>query len=346
MKKIQKTTIQEIAGMAGVSIATVSRVMNHKGNVREDTRHRILTVLEKNHLNPSSVFLTDQASRTILICAAEIGNSAVHRIISGIQSAAGRSNYRVFILQSKETQLGFDDYREVLHNHTFAGIILIAAAGEPELLETITRSCPLVICAECCDTDGVSVVNIDDAGAARKAADYLVSCGCRKIALMNSSARYSCTRRREEGYTEALEKAGLERNDDWIVHISQTSYNLAFSYGTNLLSLPNRPDGILAVSDVYAIGAIHAARRLGIRVPEDLSVIGFDNISVSSMVDPPLTTLDQPMGHIGCQACELLIERIHNPLATPKKIILDAELIVRESTGAADVNRSKTLAAV
>ena len=327
-----------IADMAGVSIATVSRVMNHQGKVKEDTRQKILTLLEENNLNPSSVLQTDKSSRTILICVAEISNPSTPRIISGIQNAAYRNNYRVFILQAKETYLTFEDYRDVLQNHSFAGIILIATISEPEMLETLTRSCPVVMCTEYCDINGISFVSIDDISAARKAVEHLVSCGRKKIALMNSVLRHQYSRHREQGYIETLEKFGLERNDDWITHISEINYNLAFSYATNLLSLPNRPDSIFAVSDVYAIGALSAAKRLKLKVPEDVSIIGFDNIPVSSVLDPSLTTIDQPVGQIGYQSFELLIERINNHLMPSKKIFLDTQLIIRESTRIVEIS--------
>lgn len=325
-------TIQQIAEIAGVSIATVSRVMNHKTTVKDKTRRKILDILEQYNLNPSSVLLTDQNSRTILLCVAEISNPSTPRIITGVQNAAYRNNYRVFILQSKKTYLTFEDYKDLLQNHSFAGIILIATVSEPEMLETLTRSCPIVMCTEYCDVNSISFVSIDDVTAARKATNYLISCGCRKIALMNSILRHQYARHREQGYIEALEKIGGARNDDWIVHIPEINYNLAFSYANNILSLPNRPDGIFAVSDVYAIAALHAAKRNGLRVPEDVSIIGFDNIPVSSMMDPALTTIDQPVTQIGYQSCELLIEKIGNPLSSAKKIFLDTELIVREST--------------
>ena len=333
MRKASKIPIQKIADMAGVSIATVSRVMNHKTSVKEDTKQKVLKILEENNLNPSSVLLTDQSSRTILLCVAELSNPSTPRIISGIQNAAYQNNYRVFILQSKKTYLTFEDYKDVLQHHSFAGIIFIATISEPEMLKTLTRSCPVVMCTEYFNIKGISFVSIDDKSAAKKAVNYLVSCGCKRIALMNSILQHQYARHREQGYNEALKAASLKRNEDWINHISEINYNLAFSYGTSLLSLPNRPDGIFAVSDVYAVGALHAAKELGLRVPEDVSIIGFDNIPLSSMVDPPLTTIDQPVSQIGYQSCELLIEKINNPLMTPKNIFFNTELIVRQSTG-------------
>jgi DNA-binding LacI/PurR family transcriptional regulator len=327
-----KMTIKQIADIAGVSIATVSRVMNHKDSVKEDTRRRIHEVMEKLNFNPSSVLLTNNTSRTILLCISDLGNPCVARTISGILRSAYENNYRIFILQTKENYLTFEDCKDVLQNHSFAGIILSTSVIDMELLKLLTRSCPIVMCSEYCAIDGISFASIDDVLAAKKATDYLISCGCRRIALLNSNLRHQYARHRETGYLEALMNAGLEKHDEWIVHISQVNYNLAFSYALNLLSLPNRPDAFFAVSDVYAVAAIHAANRVGLKIPSDISIIGFDNIEVSSVIDPPITTIDQPVDQIGYQSCELLIEKINNPQTPPKKIFLDTELIVREST--------------
>jgi DNA-binding LacI/PurR family transcriptional regulator len=332
MRNDSKTTIKQIAEMAGVSIATVSRVMNHKTTVKEDTKQKILAIMKSLNLNPSSVLLTDHASRTLLLCVPDFSNPFNSLVISGIQQSAYQNNYRVFILQSKEAYLTFEDYEEVLQNHSFAGIILLTSVTDLNLLEILSRSCPIVMCAEYCDINGISFVSIDDVSAARKATDYLISCGCKKIALMNSNLRHRYARHREIGYTEALEKAELKRNDAWIAHISSVNYNLAYSYASNILAQPDRPDAFFAVSDVYAVAILHAAKRMGLRIPEDISVIGFDNIELSSMTDPAITTIEQPSIQIGFQSCELLIEEINNPITAKKHIILDTELIVREST--------------
>jgi DNA-binding LacI/PurR family transcriptional regulator len=332
MKNDGKMTIKQIADMAGVSIATISRVMNHKTTVKEDTRRKILDVMEKFEFIPSSVLLTDHTSQTILLCVPDLKNPFNSLVIDGIQQSACRNNYRVFILQSKETYLTIADYEEVLKNQSFAGIILLTSVTDTKLLETLTMSCPIVMCSEYCDINGISFVSIDDVTAARRATEYLISCGCKKIALINSSLRHSYAQHRELGYTEALKKAGLEQCTEWIVHISSINYSLAYSYAMNILSLPNRPDAIFAVSDVYAVAVIYAAKKLNLHVPRDLAVIGFDNIEISSMVDPSITTIEQPAEQIGFQACELLIERIQCPKTEKKRIILNTELIVREST--------------
>jgi LacI family repressor for deo operon, udp, cdd, tsx, nupC, and nupG len=189
------------------------------------------------------------------------------------------------------------------------------------------------MCSEYCDVKGISFVSIDDLTAAKKATSYLAACGCKKIALINSNLRHQFAQHREQGYLEALEEVGLEKNADWIAHISSVDYAIVLPYAMNILSLPNRPDGVFAISDVFAVATIHAAKRLGLRIPEDISIIGFDNVAISSMIDPPITTIEQPGIKIGAQALELLIEKINNPTIGKKQIILDTELIVRESTG-------------
>jgi DNA-binding LacI/PurR family transcriptional regulator len=332
VKGDEKKTIKEIASMAGVSIATVSRVMNHKTTVKEDTRRKVLEVMEKIGFNPSSVLVTDYTSRAILLCVPHFSNPFDSLVISGIHQSAYRNNYRVFILQSKEMYLTLEDYEAVLKNHSFAGIILLTSVTDTNLLELLAMSCPVIMCSEYCDINGISFVSIDDIRAARKATDYLIFCGCKKIALLNSSLQFHFARHREIGYFEALDKAGLEKNDAWIAHLSSINYSLAYSYASHLLSLPNRPDAVFAVSDVYAVAVIHATKKQGLRVPEDVSVIGFDNIELSSMTDPTITTIEQPGNQIGYQACELLIEKIRNPTVAKKRLILDTELIVREST--------------
>jgi DNA-binding LacI/PurR family transcriptional regulator len=328
-----KMTIKEIADMAGVSIATVSRVMNHKTTVKEDTQRKILEVMKRVNFNPSSVLLTDSTSRTILLCVNQLNNPFHSLVIDGIQKSARQNNYRAFVMQAQEVYFTFEDFKDVLQNHSFAGIILLTGVADIELLDMLSKSCPVIMCSEKCEVNNISFVCIDDVQAARKATEYLISIGCTKIALLNSSLQFQFIRNRESGYREAIEKAGLEKNEDWIVHISPTgNYNLAYSYALNLLALPNRPDAVFATSDVFATAVIRAAKHLRLRVPEDIAVIGFDNIEIASMVDPAITTIEQPAEQIGFQACELLLEKIQNPMTRKKQIILDTKLIVREST--------------
>lgn len=149
---------------------------------------------------------------------------------------------------------------------------------------------------------------------------------------MNCNINFKYAQHREKGYYRALRQAGLTANPDWIVHISTISYQLAYSNALHILNLPDRPDAVFACSDVFALAVVNAAGKLGLKVPDDLSVIGFDNVYLSAMCDPAITTIEQPSFQLGLQACELLLEKIKFPNTPFRQIILDTELIVREST--------------
>ena len=137
---------------------------------------------------------------------------------------------------------------------------------------------------------------------------------------------------REKGFLSALRKAGLQANSNWILHITEIDFDIAVSVITSLLKGSDRPDAIYCVSDVYGAATIKAIQNYGLRVPEDIAVVGFDNISLSKMVVPALTTINQPKKQLGHQACEILINLIENPSTPPQHILLDTELIVRSST--------------
>lgn len=326
-------TIEEIARRADVSIATVSRIINHKDTVKPDTRQRVLDVMEELNFQPKSPSsINDSTSKVILMCVPDFSNPFNSPVIDGVQKAAHEYEYDVLLLQSKDFYTDSSDYLNIIKNNSLAGILILSSAPNNQLLKELCFRCPVVMCSEYAEDYGVSYVSIDDFEAARKAVNYLISTGCKKIGMINSNKKFKYARHREKGYLAALEEAGLEQNPDWISHISSINYNLALSNAKHILSLKNRPDALFSSSDVFAAAAVRAAKELNLRIPEDVSIIGFDNIELSVICDPKITTVEQPSYEIGFQACELLIEKIKNPGIADKQIILNTELIVREST--------------
>lgn len=331
--KARKVTIKQIADSANVSIATVSRVLNNKDKVNPETRDRILKAMEVLNFQPkSSSMVSDSASRIILLWVPDFSNPFNALIINGVRNAAHAQGYDVLIFQSRDYYSDTSDYANILRSTSIAGIIILSCVPNLKLLNDLAPRFPVVMCSEYTEDYCTPYVSIDDRAAAKKAVNYLISVGCRKIGLINSNLSFHYAREREQGYLEALNTAGLAANPSWIAHISSIDYNLALSNALHILSQPDRPDALFAVSDVYAVSVIKAAAKLGLRVPEDLSVIGFDNIDLASMTTPAITTIDQPSYQIGFQSCELLIEKIENPSVEDKHIILDTELVVREST--------------
>ena len=199
-------------------------------------------------------------------------------------------------------------------------------------LNKIKLKYPVVMCSEHCNLPDVSFVSIDDVYSSQIAVNYLLSIGRTRIALINSQLTNAYARYREKGFLDALGKAGMQANNNWILHITEFDFDIAVSVITSLLKQAERPDALYCVSDVYGAAAIKAIQNFGLRVPEDIAVVGFDNNDLSKMVVPSLTTINQPKKQLGHQACEMLINLIENPSTPTQHILLDTELIVRSST--------------
>lgn len=329
----KKITIDEVAKKAHVSIATVSRIINNKDQVTEKTRQHVLRVMDEMDFVPKNTkALFSATSNVILLLIPDFENPFNAAIISGIQESAREHDMDVFVVQTKNYYTEHRHFINILKNNSIAGIIILAPAPHKSLLDELCHSCPVVMCSEYAEDYGVSYVTINDIESAKSAVNYLISTGRRKIGLINSNLKYKYARHRERGYKQALETAGLEIREDFIAHISAIDYSSALSSATHILGLPDRPDAFFAVSDVFATGVIVAAKKLGLRVPEDVSVVGFDNIELSNMTEPPITTIEQPAHQLGYQAAEMLIEKIRKPDMADKQIILDTHLVVRGST--------------
>lgn len=332
-KKNKRVTIEDVARRAGVSIATVSRIINHKDSVTSSTRRKVADAMEYLNFVPRSTpAVSDGSSRVILMCIPDFDNPFNAQIIRGVQKAARFHRYEVLFLQTDDFYTSAGDYLSLVKSSSISGILMLSPAPDDGLLAELNARCPLVMCSEYSEQAGLSYVTIDNVTSAKNAVNYLISTGCRKIGLINSFHRNVYAREREQGYLEALREAGLSANPDWIAHISSINYQSALSKAAYILGMDDRPDAFFATSDMFAVGVVGAAKKLGLSVPEDVSVIGFDNVETSLMCDPQLTTIEQPSYQIGYQSCELLIDRISDPDAPHRHIKLDTELIVRQST--------------
>lgn len=328
-------TIEEVARAAGVSTATISRIINNKANVTRETREHVIEVMhELGYKAPGLRPLSDPACHTILVCVPDLTNPFSGTVLNGIRQAAHQDGYDVLILQSKDYYTKIDDFSDVFREQSIAGVIILSPVAETDrqLLSALSLRCPVVMCSEYAENFGVSFVSINDDAAAKKAVSYLYSTGCRKIGLLNALSKFKYARHREKGYRKTLEDSVLRVNEAWVAHIPSISYDLAYSTTLHMLQLPDRPDALFCCSDVFGIAAVNAAKSLGLKVPGDISVIGFDNVDIARMCDPELTTIAQPLEQMGFQACSLLIEKIQSPSAIDRQIILNTELIIRGST--------------
>lgn len=325
-------TVAQLAREAGVSPATVSRVLNNQELVSEETYQTVVRVL-KAHQYP---FQEKQRSATarnniLIINAPGLDNPFYSEIIRGAKASALRHGYHLLVNEDYLNHNTLARFLELLRRVNAVGVITLNSLSS-YILKEISSRLPLVQCCEFNDELDLPYVSIDDLAAGRTATEHLISQGCRRIALLSGPSEYKYSRYRQKGYIQALLTAGMEPDPDLIVEFPEINYELTIASSMQLLRTAEPPDGFVTTSDVFAASVIRSAYLVGLRVPQDLKVIGFDNIDISSMTVPSLTTIDQPRMRLGLIACELLIEKISSPSIPNKTILLDTELIVREST--------------
>ncbi|MBS6765832.1 MAG: LacI family DNA-binding transcriptional regulator [Clostridium sp.] len=332
---ISKTvTISQIAKQANVSIATVSRIINKSGYVKPETTQKVLQAISHFGLTPKDFHIAETATNTcsILVCFPDFRNPFYTEVIDGIQAAAASRGFRTFFYEASDYKNALNEYEVIMDQNHFSGLLLVHNIFDKEKLSRLRLKYPIVMCSEHCYLPNVSFVSIDDIYSSQIAINYLISTGRTKIALINSMLTNAYAKYREKGYLEAMAKAGLVPRNEWIMHVSSIDFDMAVSIISALLKKPDHPDAFYCVSDVYGAAAIKAIQNCNLQVPKDIAVIGFDNIDLSKMVVPSLTTISQPKRQIGHQSCELLLDLIENPSSPTKHILLNTELIVRDST--------------
>lgn len=326
-----KPTIHDVAKAAGVSIATVSRAMNHIETVKPKTLQKVKeAIIEVGYLNEADLINVEH-SNIILVLLPEISNLFYSKIIEGIHSAAKIGGYEELLRQIGSSDYPLERIEKLVRLTKAAGIIFLGPVSDPDTLSAISTTTPIVQCCEYNELSNQSYVSVDDYAATKNIINYMITKGYRKIALINGSIKYKYARQRQIGYLDALKEAGLQTNPNWMIQMPEISYEPVIPLVMQLLNSDNRPDAIFAVSDTYGVASIKAAKRCGLSIPDDIAIAGFDNTYLASISEPTLTTVSQPQFQLGYLAGEILMERISNPKIPCQQILLDTELIVRES---------------
>lgn len=327
-------TIEEVAKEAGVSVATVSRVLNNKGPVSINARIKVENAIKKLKYEPNMLGrnLRKSESRMILALLPSISNPFYASIIQGIEDIAVENNYGVLLCETSSKSEREMLYFNLLKQKLADGVISLDPTIDKNNLKQIGMNYPFIQCCEYDEEIHIPYVTIDNKLAAYKAVKHLISIGHRKIALINSDEKFLYARLRKEGYIKALQENDIEIDEKLMINC-----NLDFESGKKamkqlLKSNEGRPTAVFAVADILAIGVIKAIKEANCSVPEDIAVVGFDNIPMATMIDPALTTIAQPMYQIGCEACKMLLGKINNKDEEIENCILDFELIIREST--------------
>ncbi len=325
-------SIKDVAAIAGVSTATVSRTLSEPDKVSEKTRARVMKTVEKSgyRLNAAARQFRRQRTETVLALVPDIGNPFFSNIIQGIESSAKTSGYRVVLGETKPELATAGTYAGYMQQQHADGAILLSIDGA-ETFGSADNKMPVVMACEHLPRSPFPTVRIHNAQAAQDAVNYLVELGHRRIAYINGPPKSPISKDRLRGYRKAMKQAGLEIDDNWV---APGDYSPASGHAAamQLLKAQRRPTAIFAISDPMAIGVMRAANELGIRIPEDLSLVGFDDIRFAEFMTPGLTTVHQPRELIGQVAMESLAQLLDGK-EVAQETILDHQLVIRESTG-------------
>ena len=333
-----EVSIKEVARMAGVSIATVSRCVNNPEKVTEKTRLKVQKAILETGYSPNTLAQSFRRGRTnlVMVVLPSIGDPFFTDVMRGIRTAAKAKGYSVVIEETQFNTMTADEIGAMLVSKQTDGIILLASMspfGTEILSAKSRRRLPIVIGCETISPELAEFpsVHIDNVAAAKEATNYLISQGHRRIAMIYGQASSLLTKDREYGYRAAMNQARLAIEEGWVVE-GELSIEGAIRATRKLLNHQHRPTAVFCANDEMAIGCLHAVKSAGLHVPDDISVIGFDDIRYAEVTDPPLTTIGQPAEEIGERVMYRLCREIEdgrNGETTPE--IVPHELIVRQS---------------
>lgn len=345
-----KATIVDVARAANVSPSTVSNLLNGKaGRFRPETKARILAAIKELDYQPNRVArqLKTGHSRIFGLIVPSVASPFYGLFARHVEEAALERGYQVLFGNSERDAVRERQYAGRLWEYGVQGIIFGSSlANFSHLHDLIAQGLRVVAfdrSAQQDDSFVVDSIGVDNVKAARIATKHLVSLGHRRIAFLSGPIRTVSRMDRLEGYRSAIEDIGVSLEPQYVwEHPSGREFGDAHAVAVarqcahELFSLAQRPTAIIAINDIYAFGAYAGARDLGLRVPEDVSIVGFDDIPMAEIVQPSLTTIRQPIQEIAAAAVDRLISRLESSSDVPPgHVVLPSSLIVRESTAAA-----------
>ncbi|WP_449396099.1 LacI family DNA-binding transcriptional regulator [Devosia riboflavina] len=331
-------TIQDVARFANVSTATVSRALSSPEKVSEGTRARVSEAVRVTGytLNQAGRSLRQRSAKTILVALPDIRNPFFSSILDAIEREAAARGYGVLVLNlyfGHETIRRLQDF---LLSNRADGLLLLDGSVDTHLLQTLASQAgaiPIVVACEEIPNSGFHTVLTDNVDAAERATQHLIDLGHRRIGHLLGPEHNVVSRERLAGFGKALASSGLVMAPEWNFR-GNFDMESGFAAAARFLSMTERPTAIFAANDESAIGFLSALRQHGIICPQDISVVGFDDLGVAPHYVPPLTTMRQPREALGRMAAEALIDLLEDPdaLGMPLRIVLRSELVVREST--------------
>jgi LacI family transcriptional regulator, galactose operon repressor len=335
---MRNITIIDIAKKLKISASTVSRALNDHPDIKEETKNQVKKLAKKLNYSPNLIAQSLKSNKTTVIgvIVPEIKHDFFSSAISGIEEVAYHSGYTILVCQSNESYEREVVNTNALMHQRVAGLIVSISQSTrngDHFQELINRGIPLVFFDRAFNDISTHKVIIDDAKSAYTAVMHLIERGHKKIAHFSGPDSLEICKQRLKGYKNALKKGNLPLSNKLIRYggLHETD---GYNSMDSLLKENIIPDAIFAVNDPVAIGAFQRIQETGLKIPKDIAIVGFSNNKITSLIDPPMTTVNQPSFEMGKKAAEILIEIIENQKSNTQRetIVLEAELIIRKST--------------
>lgn len=333
----RRPTIADVAAMAGVSVATVSNVLNDRGRVSEESRGRVLRAAESIRFRPDRLARGLRAGRTRVLglLLGNIANPFYTEIAAGVVDGATRLGYHVFVSHTASDPEIQRREAQALRDHRCDGLIFTAVTQADRALldELIRYRTPIVQVERWVPGLRADYVGIDNRAAGREVTAHIVALGHTEIAIIAGPETSTASRERYRGFREGIRAAGLSLRRTH-VYVSELTREGGYRAAEHLLAVRPRPTAVACGNDMIALGAIDAIIDRGLRIPADIGVAGFDDMPFASSRLIDLTTVRQPLQLLGSTAVETLLSRLESPTKAPVRIILPHKLVVRGSCGA------------
>lgn len=328
--------IKDVAIAAGVSTATVSRALSNPDKVSTETRKIVMQAVEKTGyiLDEAASNFRRQRTGSIVALLPNIANPYYSAILSGISEALAGTSYNLLVVDTNYGRRAEESALQYFNSRRADGIIVLLGSLSADVLRSVVNKSgvpPIVQVGEWPEAPETPRVTIRNREAAKLAARHLVKLGHRDIGFISGQRGNFTTETRLEGLREVLKEAGLALRDDWILP-GEFSLASGRTAAEKWLSMEARPSAVFCDSDEIACGFIGRVTRSGIRVPDQVSVVGFDDIEVGAHIYPALTTIHQPRRKIGATVAQMMLDLIEGKPLEEENAVLDVELIVRDSS--------------
>jgi len=333
---MQVVTIKDVAREAGVSVGTASQALRESPSVREATRHRVRAVAVRLRYQPSALArgLVTRRTHSVGLLISDISNPFFIRAVRAIEDGAQENGYNVILCNTDEDPAKETQYLRVLIEKRVDGIILATTAGSLQAVRDVRwRRIPLVLFDRELPRVAADTVKVDSVLGGRLAADHLLSLGHRRIAIIHGPVVRSTGAERLQGYLSALREAGV-RPDPALIREGNFKADSGRELAHRLLELSSPPTALFCTNNLMTVGALQTLGEWGVRIPQDLSLVGYDDMEWWTLTHPPLTTVGQPVYELGREAMRLVLAQIQTPRRRrPQRVVLKPELILRDSCG-------------